>query len=295
MLQFYTEQFELKFKELINDLFNKYPDKLEIIVYKRTLDKLDYGKVSENFCTSLNKYSDLITNKDDSLFSVEKLEFIDQLKFGDIWTEELTQPEKDTIWQYIQILYLLSNLIHKTPNENNTSISSAAPDVPAAPNSENKADNANVADNFNFDEIFKSIQENAGENKEKFNLNNLSQDEINKATNDIKEKLNNSDNNIMTDMIGEINSELNNMVLNKDKNEDKNDDKSDIDPQLENTPQVEMMSKMLNINDDGIKGILNIATKVSQKYQQKVESGELNPEDLMKSAQSMLMGMQNIK
>ena len=292
MLQFYTEQFELKFKELINDLFNKYPDKLEIIVYKRTLDKIDYGKVSENFCKSLNEYSDLITNKDDSLFSVEKLEFIDQLKFGDIWTEELTQPEKDTIWQYIQILYLLSNLIHKTPNENNTSIASAAPD---APNSENKADNANVADNFNFDEIFKSIQENAGENKEKFNLNNLSQDEINKATNDIKEKLNNSDNNIMTDMIGEINSELNNMVLNKDKNEDKNEDKSEIDPQLENTPQVEMMSKMLNINDDGIKGILNIATKVSQKYQQKVESGELNPEDLMKSAQSMLMGMQNIK
>ncbi len=292
MLQFYTEQFELKFKELINDLFNKYPDKLEIIVYKRTLDKLDYGKVSENFCTSLNEYSDLITNKDESLFSVEKLEFIDQLKFGDIWTEELTQPEKDTIWQYIQILYLLSNLIHKTPNENNTSIASAAPE---APNSENKADNANVTDNFNFDEIFKSIQENAGENKEKFNLNNLSKDEINKATNDIKERLNNSDNNIMTDMIGEINSELNSMVLNKDKNEDKNDDNSNIDPQLQNTPQVEMMSKMLNINDDGIKGILNIATKVSQKYQQKVESGELNPEDLMKSAQSMLMGMQNIK
>lgn len=292
MLQFYTEQFELKFKELINDLFNKYPDKLEIIVYKRTLDKLDYGKVSENFCTSLNEYSDLITNKDESLFSVEKLEFIDQVKFEDIWTEELTQPEKDTIWQYIQILYLLSNLIHKTPNENNTSIASAAPD---APNSENKADNANVTDNFNFDEIFKSIQENAGENKEKFNLNNLSKDEINKATNDIKERLNNSDNNIMTDMIGEINSELNSMVLNKDKNEDKNEDNSNIDPQLQNAPQVEMMSKMLNINDDGIKGILNIATKVSQKYQQKVESGELNPEDLMKSAQSMLMGMQNIK
>ena len=292
MLQFYTEQFELKFKELINDLFNKYPDKLEIIVYKRTLDKLDYGKVSENFCTSLNEYSDLITNKDESLFSVEKLEFIDQLKFGDIWTEELTQPEKDTIWQYIQILYLLSNLIHKTPNENNTSIASAAP---GAPNSENKADKSNIADNFNFDEIFKSIQENAGENKEKFNLNNLSQDEINKATNDIKEKLNNSDNNIMTDMIGEINSELNSMVLNKDKSEVNENKKNEIDPQLENAPQVEMMSKMLNINDDGIKGILNIATKVSQKYQQKVESGELNPEDLMKSAQSMLMGMQNIK
>ena len=292
MLQFYTEQFELKFKELINDLFNKYPDKLEIIVYKRTLDKLDYGKVSENFCTSLNEYSDLITNKDDSLFSVEKLEFIDQLKFEDIWTEELTQPEKDTIWQYIQILYLLSNLIHKTPNENNTSIASTAPD---APNSENKADNANVTDNFNFDEIFKSIQENAGENKEKFNLNNLSKDEINKATNDIKEKLNNSDNNIMTDMIGEINSELNSMVLNKDKSKVNENKNNEIDPQLENAPQVEMMSKMLNINDDGIKGILNIATKVSQKYQQKVESGELNPEDLMKSAQSMLMGMQNIK
>ena len=41
----------------------------------------------------------------------------------------------------------------------------------------------------------------------------------------------------------------------------------------------------------------NISQKItiSQKYQQKVESGELNPEDLMKSAQSMLMGMQNIK
>ena len=291
MLQFYTEQFELKFKELINDLFNKYPDKLEIIVYKRTLDKLDYGKVSENFCTSLNEYSELITNKDESLFCIEKLEFIDQVKFGDIWTEELTQPEKDTIWQYIQILYLLSNLIHKSPNENNTSITSTPPDAPDASKDEKKID---ATANFNFDDIFKSIQENAGENKEKFNLNNLSENEINKATNDIKDKLNNSDNNIMTDMISEINSELNSMVLNKDTSKDAKED-CNIDPQLQNAPQVEMMSKMLNINDDGIKGILNIATKVSQKYQQKVESGELNPEDLMKSAQSMLMGMQNIK
>ena len=44
-----------------------------------------------------------------------------------------------------------------------------------------------------------------------------------------------------------------------------------------------------------LNGIMSIANKISSQFQSKVDSGELNPQDLMASAQSMLMNMHNIQ
>ena len=73
---------------------------------------------------------------------------------------------------------------------------------------------------------------------------------------------------------------------------DNKDSSSNESNPFESNPQFDMMSKMLNLDASGLGGIMNIANKVSQKFQQKVENGDLNPEDLMASAQNMLSSMQ---
>ena len=111
MNSFYLKQFEEKFGELIEDLSKKYNDKIEIEVYKRSLNKLDYTKIAKHFANKLQPYSKLVAATDESLFNIENLEFIEQINFSEIWKDDLTEADKKSLWQYIQVLYLLSNII----------------------------------------------------------------------------------------------------------------------------------------------------------------------------------------
>tara|TARA_B100001248_G_C27397438_1_gene466652 strand:- start:4699 stop:5622 length:924 start_codon:yes stop_codon:yes gene_type:complete len=307
MKSFYLQQFEEKFKELINELSVKFPDKIEIEVYKRSLNKLDYIKIVKHFAEQLQPYSNLVSESNDDLFKIEKLEFIDQISFNEIWESDLGETDRKSIWQYIQILYLLSNLIiDNSISENKTNIKDNKQcDIENGENSECTNSNESVSTNNeipNIDGDFSKSQETINKmietmktnisntDKEQLDINNISKEQIENATNEVKNRFQSSDNdnNIMGDMITEINKELNNMVDNKD-DSNNNDNNSEFNPQLD------MMSKMLNIDSKGLGGIMNIANRVSQKFQDRVESGDLNPNDLMQSAQSMLMGMQNMK
>ena len=111
MSLFYLEQFEEKFCELIMDLSKRYKDKIEIEVYKRSLNRLDYTKIAKHFATKLHPYSKLVSSTDDALFNIDNLEFIDQINFNEIWKDNLSESDKKSLWQYIQVLYLLSNII----------------------------------------------------------------------------------------------------------------------------------------------------------------------------------------
>ena len=314
MKSFYLQQFEEKFKELINELSTKFTDKIEIEVYKRSLDKLDYTKIVKHFAEQLQPYSNLVSESNDDLFKIEKLEFIDQISFNEIWESDLGETDRKSIWQYIQILYLLSNLIiDNSISENKTNIKDNKQcdidnkqcDIDNDENIECNDSNESVSTNNeipNIDGDFSNSQETINKmietmktnisntDKEQLDINNISKEQIENATNEVKNRFQSSDNddNIMGDMITEINKELNNMVDNKDE-VDNNNNNSELNPQLD------MMSKMLNIDSKGLGGIMNIANRVSQKFQDRVENGELNPNDLMQSAQSMLMGMQNMK
>ena len=276
MSTFYIEQFEEKFKELIKELHTKFSDNIEIIVYFKSMDKLDYKKIAIHYATELQNYSEFITKKNDHLFTDENINFIDQINFSDIWTK-LEESDKTVIWQYIQILYILSNIIAEIPKKSNDG------------ESENE-----VASNINatINDVVKTMKDNfESTEKQNINLTDMSTDDINEATRHVKEKLqgSSSENNVMLDMIGEINKELINITENPNENE------KDTPEIPVNNPQLDMMSQMLNIDKEGLGGIMSIANKISQKFQSKVDSGELNPQDLMASAQSMLMNMNNIQ
>jgi len=274
MSTFYVEQFEEKFKELINDLHSKFEDNLEILVYYKSLDKLDYKKIAIHFATELQNYSEFITKKNDNLFTNENINFIDQIKFNEIWLK-LEIADKTVIWQYIQILYILSNIIADIPKK-----------------CEIPENNSDLNLNNTINDVMKTMKDNfESTDKQSINLTDMTTDDINEATQHVKEKLNcdnNGGNNVMMDMIGEINKELINVTENPDQHVEDAGESN-------NNPQIDMMSQMLNIDKQGLNGIMSIANKISQQFQSKVDSGELNPQDLMASAQSMLMNMQNIQ
>ena len=276
MATFYIEQFEEKFNELIKELHTKFPDNIEIIVYFKSMNKLDYKKIAIHFATELQNYSEFITKKNDNLFTSENINFIDQVKFGDIWPN-LEESDRTIIWQYIQILYILSNIIAEIPKKDNDG------------ESENESTSTI---NSTINDVVKTMKDNFESTEtQNINLTDMSTDDINEATRHVKEKLQGggNENNVMLDMIGEINKELINITENPDENVE------DATEMPVNNPQLDMMSQMLNIDKEGLGGIMSIANKISQKFQSKVDSGELNPQDLMASAQSMLMNMQNIK
>lgn len=323
MSEYYLTQFEEKFKELIETLSNKFPDKLEIKVYNKSLNRLNYTKIAKHYADTLKQYSNLITNSDESLFN-NKIEFIDQINFDEIWSSNLSADDKKSLWQYIQILYLLSTLIQSNNNLVNTVpttkcktlskstdeklsksadeklsksvdeiLSESADEILSTDEILSKSvDNILSADGKtsikgDTDEtiynLINNMKTNLEDDKIKLDLNNISKDQIDDATNVVKTQF--KSNNIMDDMINEINNELTNIVDNKNVEE--------VGDVQYNNPQIDMMSQMLNLNIDkgGLGNIMNIANKISQKFQSRVENGELNPEDLMKSAQNMLQNM----
>lgn len=313
MSEYYLVQFEEKFKELIDTLSNKFPNKLEIKVYKKSLTILNYTKIAKHFTDSLKPYSNLITNSDETLFN-KSIEFIDQINFCEIWKSNLTNNDKKSLWQYIQILYLLSTLIQS----NNNLIKSdnkSTDDILSKPLDQMLSNTVDVTLSNTVDEmlsktademltnsvdkktfkiseteetihnLINNMKTNLKDDKIKLDLNNISKDQIDDATSVVKKQF--ESNNIMDDMINEINSELTNIV------DHKNDSNvEEVKDESFNNPQIDMMSKMLNIDKGGLGNIMNIANKISQKFQSRVENGELNPEDLMTSAQQMLQSMQ---
>lgn len=299
MNSFYLKQFEEKFGELIEDLSKKYNDKIEIEVYKRSLNKLDYTKIAKHFANKLQPYSKLVAATDESLFNIENLEFIEQINFSEIWKDDLTEADKKSLWQYIQVLYLLSNIIidenvdstKKKENEENGEETSNSEKEQTGGNEENSE---KIPENT-INQMIKTMKDNIeSNNMNELNLNNISKKQIDEATSEVQNKFSSTgSNNVMEDMISEINKELTNMVDNKNSGKGNSDDgASNI---FESNPQLDMMSQMLNIDKNGLGGIMNIANKVSQKFQSRVENGDLDPAQLMSSAQSMLMGLQNMK
>ena len=300
MSSFYLQQFEEKFKEFIVQLSTKFGNKIEIEVYKRSLDKLDYTKIASHLANELEPYSKLVSACDEGLFNIDNLQFIDQINFNELWTADLGKKDRESMWQYIQILFLLSNLIIDNKNKTSTTNDKVCEVVDNKDESSSRVEEINEADEKNsenpnnigseetINQMIEAMKVNMkNSDVEQLDINNISKEQVEDATNEVKNRFQSGSNNIMEDMIGEINKELNTMIDNKDK--------KDLVEEYEPNPQLDMMSQMLNIDKNGLGGIMNIANKVSKKFQSKVETGELNPNDLMQSAQSMLLGMQNMK
>ena len=101
------------FKSFLDDLIKVFPEYKEIIYTNYSeilsLENLsdDKDKLIEIFLNNIDKYSNQITERDESIFS-DDLCLLKDICFKKIWDSEISDKTKDNIWKYLQSFCLIN-------------------------------------------------------------------------------------------------------------------------------------------------------------------------------------------
>ena len=133
------------------------------------------------------------------------------------------------------------------------------------------------------DEEDEEVNENENE-QEKIKLSNMfddiTDDAIKEASETVKKQLGESgENNMMTEMLDEIGEQL------------RGGENKNIEMTEQEKKQAELFSSMFNIDSGDMANIMGIARNVTNKFKSKIENDDMNPEELLGSAQSLMANM----
>jgi len=109
------EYFNSYFKLFINNIIDTFSETKDILneYYSPLLETEDCNddKYVKRFMKKFKEHKNLISNKDDKLFT-ESIYILKNLDFKIIWeSEELSDSNKDKIWEYLQTLYIIGETI----------------------------------------------------------------------------------------------------------------------------------------------------------------------------------------
>ena len=253
------------FKSFINDLIMVYPEYNESLSenYNELLDLLDIDLNNEKlrkFLKIVSKYSEKISNMDEELFTLED-EILINIKFKDLWKDDISDKNKETIWKYLQSFCLI-NININTSNKIEETIQNI--------NNKKKVDKKVVNDLKNLKKITENSEkdsENLKEIDESFNSINdmISNTMIGDLAKEITEDLNiDEDNHDITSILNpekmsELYKTINEKIQTKINSDGVNKDKlvseaGDICNNMKTTP---LFSNMMN-NDNGPPDIGNM-------------------------------------
>ena len=250
------EYFNSTLKLFVSNIIKIYPEYNDILneYYKDILenDSISDDKYVKRFMRKFSDYKENISTKNNDLFN-ESICFLKNVDFKDIWENEKTDESiKDTIWDYLQTLYVIGETIINDSNK----IKSLVENLNKKRNNEPQDDNESE------------------ENKDIMNmLQNLS---------DKKEPINFDENMLGNGLIGNLAKELagdinlDEMNLNLENNEGEMPNIGDIFGKL--------------MSGDNPMKFMNLIQNVGQKIQTKLSDGNLDQSKLLDEAQNM-MGM----
>jgi len=250
------EYFNSTLKLFVSNIIKIYPEYNDILneYYKDILenDSISDDKYVKRFMRKFSDYKEIISTKKNDLFN-ESICFLKNVDFKDIWENEKTDESiKDTIWDYLQTLYVIGETIINDSNK----IKSLVENLNKKRNNEPQDDNESE------------------ENKDIMNmLQNLS---------DKKEPINFDENMLGNGLIGNLAKELagdinlDEMNLNLENNEGEMPNIGDIFGKL--------------MSGDNPMKFMNLIQNVGQKIQTKLSDGNLDQSKLLDEAQNM-MGM----
>jgi len=120
MMQQFLDELVLTFPE--EKSFKKFQNSFQL------LRKTNPRSPMNNFMESISPYINSVMKKDEVFFKehATTIPFLKKLNLSAIWTDELSQNTKDTIWQYLQTLYILATTISALPAETLSMIESVA-------------------------------------------------------------------------------------------------------------------------------------------------------------------------
>jgi hypothetical protein len=256
MSQTNIEYFNSTLKLFVNNIIKIYPEYKELLdeYYNELLehDISNDDKYVKRFMRKFGEFKELISSKDNSLFG-ETICFLKNIDFKEIWDNEKTDDSiKNTIWDYLQTLFLIGETIICDSDKIKSLVESL----------KKKRDNESLDENI------------TEENKELFDmLKNLSEK---KNQPEINEELlsNGLIGNLAKELAGDINLDEMNLNFGGD-----GDGPSNIG---------DIFGKLMS-GDNPMK-FMNLIQNVGQKIQTKLADGNLDQSKLLDEAQNM-MGM----
>ena len=244
------EHFNDYLKLFVNNILETFPEYKEVLetYYSELLtnDSCNNDKYVKRFMKKTKDYQSRISNKDETLFN-ESICILKHVDFKVIWeSEELSENNKDKIWEFIQTLYIIGNTII---NDSNT-IRTLLEKFNSIKNNETP------------------LPEDTPEDTELLDmLKNIS-----KTNEPIDENF------IKNGLLGKLAEEL----------------KSDInieDLSLNESDNVDDIFKNLLDSDNSMK-FMNLVQSVGKKIDSKIKNGDINQEQLMKEAVTMMSSLQ---
>ena len=256
------EYFNNSYSSFINDILSTFPEFKEVVT-EYYGDFLVSGDSNEDkhvkrFMRKINDYNTQIVQKDESIFS-ESLFLIKNVDFKKIWeSEELSESNKETIWEYLQTLFVLGKTIISDSDKIKQMV-----------------------------ENFKNLRENTGTETETSESANSEDTDMAQMLKNLSErqqsaeKSESSESNLNEDMlkngmIGKLAQEL---------SEEINIDSLNLN--MDDTENVDDIFSNLISGDNPMK-FMNLLQKVGSKIQDKVSSGGLDQEKLVEEATSMM-------
>ena len=256
MTQTNIEYFNSTLKLFVTNINKIYPEYSEVLneYYNDILenDSCNDDKYVKRFMRKFTEHKEAISTKNNELFS-DSICFLKNIDFKDIWENEKTEKSiKDTIWDYIQTLYVIGETIISDSNKIRSLVESL----------KKKRNNEPLDDN------------DSEENKDLMNmLQNLS-DKKEPVNFDEKMLDNGLIGNLAKELAGDIN--LDDMNLNLDNSDGEMPNIGDIFGKL--------------MSGDNPMKFMNLIQNVGQKIQTKLSDGNLDKTKLLDEAQNM-MGM----
>ena len=115
MVQTNIEYFNYNLKLFVNDIIKVFPDlKEELVEYYGVIltdDNSNEDKFIKRFMRKLGDKKNFISQKDDKLFD-ESIHILKGVDFKELWvSEKLKDETKQTIWDYLQTLYVIGETI----------------------------------------------------------------------------------------------------------------------------------------------------------------------------------------
>ena len=264
MVQTNIEYFNYNLRRFVLDVIKIFPDLSEDLreYYALVLDSetCNEDKFIKRYMRKLGDYKDLISQKNNDLFN-EPIHILKSLDFKELMArEEVTETIRDSIWDYIQTLFVIGETIVSDSNsikklvENFKKIREADGDMTALEGADTEQ-----AEDEQVMEMLKNLSEKTREAQE----NNP---EIN------EELINNG-------LIGNLAKELADDINLDDFNLNINENSSNVNDVFSNL-----------ISGDNPMKFMNLIQNVGQKIQHKLSDGNIDQSKLVDEAQQM-MGM----
>ena len=195
MNKYCYKQFNDKFGEFLHNLNITFRGDNELEVFNKKVDLVKPEKLIKRYIKVMKPYHTKLENKDESMFDKD-IYFLPKVNISRLWKKNISGKTKENIWQYLQILYILGDVI--VNEADNTDMLNKI-----LPSTQENKNNSTEHANLNINNIIQNLDIDS-------KLSNINKDDIKEASENIKKMFSNDNksNDLMCDLVNDITSEL---------------------------------------------------------------------------------------